>query len=87
MYQIMVAVVGLSMLARSVPASADRFECEAARISARAAGGPISEYDAWLLEQDFCGCEPGSKIAFCERLKHRQEHGWYRQNRYHRRDY
>jgi len=87
MYKIMVAVVGLSILAGSVPASADRFECEAARIRARAAGGPISEHDAWLLEQGSCGCEPGSKIPFCELLKHQQEPGWYRQNKRHRRDY
>jgi len=84
MHGLVIAAIGLSMLAGSVPASATSpFEYEAARIRARA-GGPISEYDAWLLEQG--GCEPGSKVAFCERLKHRQEQGWSRQNRRLRRD-
>jgi hypothetical protein len=76
----MFALVGLGMLAGSVPAFAyTPFDCAAARIRGRASGGPVREYYARLFEQ--CGCEPGSKIALCEWLK-QQEHGWHRHRRH-----
>ena len=87
MYRIMFAVIGLSMLAGSAPALAERFDCEAARMRARAAGGPVTERDAWLLKSAECGCEPGSNIPFCERLARQRQQERYRQNRRHQRGY
>ena len=90
LYRLMIAAIGLSMLAGSVPAFAGHGgagasgECEAARIKARA-GGPTNEHDAWLLET--CGCEPGSTNAFCQRLEHRREPVSHRQHKRHRREY
>jgi hypothetical protein len=89
MYRITLAVAGLFISAGSVPALAGHGggagasgNCEMARVNARA-GGPTNGYDAWLLET--CGCEPGTKNAFCERLNgHRQEPGSYHQNRHHK---
>ena len=83
MYRIMVAVVGVSMLAASGPASAgvgEAADLEHARANARASG-PVSERDAELLER--YGCLSGTESAFCKRLAHRD---WHRQNQRHRRD-
>jgi hypothetical protein len=85
----MIAAIGLSMLAGSVPALAGMTgggsgDCDKARINARA-GGPTNEYDAWLLET--CGCEPGSTNWFCERLAHRQQGAWPYKKRRQQRDY
>jgi hypothetical protein len=64
MYRILVAVVGLGMLAVSVPAAAlglgEAGELEAARANARA-GGPISGRDAELLERYGCQAAPASR--------------------------
>ena len=89
MSRIMVAVVGLFVLAGSVPALAGNGggasgDCEVARIKARA-GGPTNEHDAWLLET--CGCEPGAKNAYCEQLADRQKHEWLHQKLRSPRDY
>jgi len=84
MYRILVAVVGLSMLAVSVPAAAlglgEAGELEAARANARA-GGPISGRDAELLER--YGCLSGTDSSFCKRLERR---GWHHRHQRRRED-
>jgi hypothetical protein len=62
------AALGLGALAALAPASgrADSYwDLEHARANARA-GGPVSEYDAELLER--YGCLSGTRNEFCERL-------------------
>jgi hypothetical protein len=62
------AVVALSTLAFVGPASADSmWDVASARANARA-GGPISGYDAELLER--WGCLSGTNSAFCKRIRH-----------------
>lgn len=62
------AVVALSALAVVGPARADSmWDLASARANARA-GGPISGYDAELLER--WGCLSGTKSAFCKRIQH-----------------
>ena len=81
MYRILIAVVGLSMLAASVPAAAlglgEAGELEAARANARA-GGPTNERDAWLLRR--YGCLSGTDSDFCRNLS-RRHHTQRRFNR------
>jgi hypothetical protein len=59
------------------------FELEAARANARA-GGPVSERDAELLER--YGCLSGTKNAFCERLRQRDNKAYRADKRRVRRD-
>ena len=69
-----VGTVGLLVLAASGPAVAlggEAMDLQAARMNALA-GGPISARDAELLER--YGCESGTRIAFCQRLAHRQRY-------------
>jgi hypothetical protein len=79
MYRIVVAVVGLSMLA-GMGGGGGEAAAVAAQANARAPG-PVSEHDAYLLER--YGCLSGTDSAVCKRLEHR---GWHRQNQRHRRD-
>jgi hypothetical protein len=78
MVRVRVAAIGLCVVAvfGSAPACADLlWDVEAARANARA-GGPISAYDAELLEH--WGCLSGTRNAFCERIKHGANSGAYR---------
>jgi hypothetical protein len=62
------AVAALSALTMVGPASADSmWDVASARANARA-GGPISGYDAELLER--WGCLSGTNSAFCKRIQH-----------------
>ena len=68
----------------SFSARADTYwELEAARANARA-GGPVSERDAELLER--YGCLSGTKSAFCERLRQRDNKAYRADKRRTRRD-
>jgi hypothetical protein len=61
-------VLGAMMGAGGESARADSmWDVAAARANARA-GGPISAYDAELL--DHWGCLSGTKSAFCKRIRH-----------------
>lgn len=62
------------VLASGGPAFADSYwEVEAARANARA-GGPTNARDAELLDR--YGCLSGTRSAFCERQRLRQQHGY-----------
>ncbi len=62
------AAVGVLAVLGSAPARADSmWDVASARANARA-GGPISGYDAELLEH--WGCLSGTRNAFCQRIKH-----------------
>ena len=77
MYRVRVAAIGFGVLAALGPtaASADNiWDVENARANARA-GGPISAYDAELLER--WGCLSGTRNAFCERIRHGANSGAY----------
>jgi hypothetical protein len=79
------AAAGFSMLVALVPASfhADMiWEVENARANARA-GGPVSAYDAELLDR--WGCLSGSRSAYCRRIRHGANSGGYRAKRRRRR--
>jgi hypothetical protein len=65
-----VVAIAFSVLAGSggVSARADNiWEVENARANARA-GGPVSAYDAELLDR--WGCLSGTNSAFCRRIQH-----------------
>ncbi len=66
-----VAAGGFGLLTASAPAFArglgEAADVEHARMNALA-GGPVSEYDAWLLER--YGCYSGTRSAFCQGLAH-----------------
>jgi hypothetical protein len=78
MRNLRVAAIALGTLAALVPAAvrADNiWDVENARANARA-GGPVSAYDAELLDR--WGCLSGTKSAFCQSIKHGATSGWYR---------
>ncbi len=78
MYRVIVAVFGFCVLLALGPAAAradNIWDVENARANARA-GGPISAYDAELLEH--WGCLSGTRNAFCQRIKHGANPGDYR---------
>jgi hypothetical protein len=63
-----VAAIALAALAGLGPARADNiWDVENARANARA-GGPVSAYDAELLDR--WGCLSGTNSAFCKRIRH-----------------
>ena len=75
------AAAGFSMLVALGPASvhADTiWEVENARANARA-GGPVSSFDAELLDR--WGCLSGSRSAYCKRIRHGANSGGYRAKR------
>jgi hypothetical protein len=75
------AAAGFGMLVALVPASvhADTiWEVENARANARA-GGPVSSFDAELLDR--WGCLSGSRSAYCKRIRHGANSGGYRSQR------
>lgn len=68
MRRVCVAVIALAALTGLGPARADSiWEVENARANARA-GGPVSAYDAELLDR--WGCLSGTNSAFCKRIQH-----------------
>jgi len=81
MRSVRLAAVGFSVLAALAPAPgrADNlWDVAHARANARA-GGPISAYDAELLDR--WGCLSGTKSAFCQRIRHGARRGWDRKRR------
>lgn len=79
------AAAGFGMLVALVPVSvcADTiWEVENARANARA-GGPVSSFDAELLDR--WGCLSGSRSAYCKRIRHGANSGGYRSKRRRRR--
>ena len=79
-WKLAMAVVGSSMLAASGPAAAlgggEAAAVEHARMNALA-GGPVSAYDADLLER--YGCLSGTNSAICHPHAYRAH--WYRERR------
>ena len=68
MRRVGVAAIALAALAGLGPARADNiWDVENARANARA-GGPVSAYDAELLDR--WGCLSGTNSAFCKRIRH-----------------
>ena len=68
MRRVGVAAIALAALTGLGPARADNiWEVENARANARA-GGPVSAYDAELLDR--WGCLSGTNSAFCKRIRH-----------------
>jgi hypothetical protein len=66
MLRFVMAAIAVAALTSFGPARADSmWDVENARANARA-GGPISGYDAELLER--WGCLSGTRSAFCRRL-------------------
>jgi hypothetical protein len=64
------AAAGLGVLVALVPAAvrADSiWDVEHARANARA-GGPVSEFDAELLDR--WGCLSGTRSSYCRRIRH-----------------
>ena len=88
MYQTLIAIAGAALLAGSMPASAgflgEAGDLEHARANARA-GGPISEYDAELLER--WGCTSGARSALCEQREERQRRPYQKHRRHKHRNY
>lgn len=73
-----VAALG-ALVALSAPVRADTiWEVENARGNARA-GGPVSANDAELLDR--WGCLSGTRGAFCQRIRHGANSGWYHNER------
>ncbi len=75
------AMIGLCVLGALAPAAAradSMWDVASARANARA-GGPISGYDAELLDR--WGCLSGTRSAFCRRIQHGANSGWYRGRR------
>jgi hypothetical protein len=80
MRSVRVAAIAFGVLATLVPAAvrADNiWDVENARANARA-GGPVSAYDAELLDR--WGCLSGTQSAFCQSIKHGATSGWYRRH-------
>ena len=78
MHSVRLLAIGISALAvfGSASVRADSiWDVENARANARA-GGPVSAYDAELL--DHWGCLSGSKSAYCQKIKHGANSGGYR---------
>ncbi len=74
-----VTALALAVVASVGSARADSmWEVAHARANARA-GGPISGYDADLLER--WGCLSGTNSAFCKRLERRADSGRHRAKR------
>ncbi len=66
----LLAAVGFGVLAALAPVGAradSMWDVASARANARA-GGPISAYDAELLDR--WGCLSGTRSAFCRRIAH-----------------
>ena len=79
------AAAGFAVLVALLPVSvhADTiWEVENARANARA-GGPVSAFDAELLDR--WGCLSGSRSAYCKRIRHGANSGGYRAKRRRRR--
>lgn len=74
------AVAAFGMLvALAAPVRADTiWDVENARGNARA-GGPVSAYDAELLDR--WGCLSGTRSAFCQQIRHGANSGWYNAQR------
>ena len=69
------AVLGAAIGLGAAGARADTiWDVESARANARA-GGPISAYDAELLDR--WGCLSGTRSAFCQHIRHGANSGWY----------
>lgn len=68
----------LAVLAASGASADNAWEVENARANARA-GGPISAYDAELLDR--WGCLSGTRSAFCRHIRGGATSGWYRAKR------
>ncbi len=80
MHRTTLAAAALSVLMASGGAvRADTiWDVENARGNARA-GGPVSAYDAELLER--WGCLSGTRNAFCQQIRHGANSGAYRADR------
>lgn len=65
---ITIIAMSLALMAPALALADSYWDLESARANARA-GGPVSEYDAELLER--YGCLSGTKNSFCEKLRHR----------------
>jgi hypothetical protein len=71
----MAAALGALVALGTAGARADTiWDVEHARANARA-GGPVSEYDAELLDR--WGCLSGTRSAFCQHIRHGANSGWY----------
>jgi hypothetical protein len=71
----MAAALGAVLALGATPPRADTiWDVESARANARA-GGPISAYDAELLDR--WGCLSGTRSAFCQHIRHGANSGWY----------
>jgi len=67
----MAAALGAVLAFGAAGARADTiWDVESAR-----AGGPISAYDAELLDR--WGCLSGTRSAFCPHIRHGANSGWY----------
>ena len=78
MHRARLAAAGLSVLVALGPAAvrADTiWDVENARANARA-GGPVSAFDAELLDR--WGCLSGTRSAFCQQIKHGANSGYNR---------
>ena len=71
----MAAVLGAVVALGTTGARADTiWDVESARANARA-GGPVSAYDAELLDR--WGCLSGTRSAYCQHIRHGANSGWY----------
>ena len=71
----MAAVLGAVVALGTTRARADTiWDVESARANARA-GGPVSAYDAELLDR--WGCLSGTRSAYCQHIRHGANSGWY----------